>query len=244
MNVLDKFGVPLPTGGNMSMKMPKLKYKFRVVLINAGTLPEEADYIAIDCDEIDRPSVRFKTQTLHYMGEDLTRVYGHSWNEIRLNLRDSVDNMSSIVIAKQLQKQLDFNRRMTPKVVQKFASYKFTMVIETLSGANPTVDNNGGRSDPEFLDNFKLTNTVDKFLDPNLNSEIGLLDRWVCYGCTITEMNADRLDYKSSSPLVNTLTIKPDNCILYDTNGKMFNNGIEKFASDNVNEAINIMSRF
>lgn len=248
-NMIDKYGVPLPSGRNRTMLQPKAKYKFRVIVYNFGTDIDDRDHIALDVDSVDRPSISFKTHKVFQFATNSSYIGSHDWNPITLTLRDSVGNKSTKALSRQLQKQLDFQRRITPRSEQDFGGYKFGIVIQMLSGRNND-DNLESLGRDTLTDavtaatnNPGLTNAVDQFIGGSSYNSAGVVEYFVCTGCIITDTNYDSLDYSSSSPLTIKLTIKPDNVVQFDSIEEMYKMRISSLFPDEVNQGLDILDR-
>lgn len=248
-NMLDKYGVPLPSGRNKTMLQPKAKYKFRVIVYNFGTEIDERDYIALDVDSVDRPSVTFATHKLFQFTTNTSYVGSYDWNPITLTLRDSIGNESTKAISRQLQKQLDFQRRITARDAQNFGGYKFGLIIQMLNGRNME-DNLDSFGRDTLVDvgtaatnNPGLVNAVDQFIGGSTYNSAGVVEYFICTGCILTDVNYDALDYSSSAPLNIKLTIKPDTVHQYDTIEEMFKDRIDSLLPDEVNQGLDIIDR-
>lgn len=248
-NMMDKYGVPLPSGRNRTMSQPKVKHKFRVVVYNFGTDVDEKDYVALEVEEVDRPSISFETHQLYQFATNTSYVGRWDWKPITLTIRDAVDNKVAKSIIRQLQKQLDFQRRISAKSEQTYAGYKFRMMIETTGGANPDDSlTNLGRDTAvdaatAITNNAGLVNAIDDFVGGNGYNAVSTLDRWVLYGCIITDIEWDSLDYGSSQYITIKLTIKPDNCVQYDMIEEMYSDRISSLLPDSVDNALDIVDR-
>lgn len=248
-NMINKYGVPLPSGRNKTMLQPKAKYKFRVILYNVGTGVDERDHIALDVDKVDRPSLSFSTHKLYQFTTNTSYVGSHDWNPITLTLRDSIGNDSTRAISRQLQKQLDFQRRISSRDEQDYGGYKFGMIIQMLSGRNADDDlTNLGRNTAtniasSLTNNSGLVNAVDKFLGGSSYNSSGVIEYFVCVGCLVQDVSYDSLDYSSSAPVNITLTIKPDNVIHYDSIEEMYKNRINSLLPSEVNQGLDIIDR-
>lgn len=247
--MMDKYGVPLPSGANRSMSQPKVKHKFRVVVYNFGTDVNEKDYVALEVNSVDRPSISFETHQIKLFGTNTSYVGRWDWKPITLTIRDAVDNKVAKSIIRQLQKQLDFQRRISAKSEQPTAGYKFRMMIETTGGANPEDSVNNLLRDTAvdsataITNNAGLVNAIDDFVGGNGYNAISTLDRWVLYGCIITDLEWDSLDYGSSQFITIKLTIKPDNCVQYDMIEEMYSDKITSLLPDDVNSTLDIIDR-
>lgn len=243
-NSLDKYGVPLPSGRNRAMSQPKAKYKFRVVVERFGIDADDKDHMTMEVDEVTRPKVNFNPQTAWMFGRSTTYMGAESWEPITLTIRDSVNNGAAKAIARQVQKQRDFQRRICEKSVQKFASYKFAMIIETLTGENREDSiNDLGRGIVEDIataitNNSALTNSISNIISGGNRS---VSDYFYCTGCMITDIDYDTLNYSSSQYVTIKLTIKPDNVIQFDQLDKMYADQISSLLGDDVDNALNII---
>lgn len=248
-NMLNKFGVPLPSGRNKAMLQPKAKYKFRVIVYNFGTQIDERDHIALDVDKVDRPSISFSTHKLYQFTTNTSYVGSHDWNPITLTLRDSVGNASTKALSRQIQKQLDFQRRITSREGQDYGGYKFGLIIQMLNGRNSedSLDNLGRDTLTDvatsLTNNSGLVNAVDQFIGGSSYNSAGVMEYFVCIGCVIQDVSYDSLDYSSSAPLNLTITIKPDTVHQYDTIEEMYKARISSLLPDEVNQGLDIIDR-
>lgn len=248
-NMLNKYGVPLPSGRNKTMLQPKAKYKFRVIVYNFGTDIDERDHIALDVDQVDRPTVTFGTQKLNMFTTNTTYVTTQDWNSITLTIRDSVGNESAKALSRQLQKQLDFQRRITARSEQEYSGYKFGLIIQMLNGRNSD-DSLSNLAHDTVVDavgavtnNQGLTNALDQFIGGSKYNTAGIMEYFVCVGCVIENVNYDSLDYSSSSPVTMKISIKPDNVVQYDTIEEMYSSRINSLLPDSVNQGLDIIDR-
>lgn len=248
-NIMDKFGVPLPSGRNVTMSQPKVKNKFRVVVYNFGTVTNEKDYIAMNVDSVDRPSVEFETFQLQYFDSNTSYHGKHNWKPITLTIRDSVDNLAAKAVYRQLQKQLDFHRRISAKSEQKYSGYKFKMMIETTGGANPDdtitnlVRNTAVDSASTILGDVGLANDIDKLIGGKGYNSFSTLEKWMCYGCMITDFSFDTISYSSSEYITIKLTIKPDSCEQYDMIEQMYSEQVTSSLSSDTNTVLDILNK-
>lgn len=248
-NMMDKYGVPLPSGRTRPMSQPKVKNKFRVIMSNFGTDKDDTDYIAMNVDSVDRPGVEFQAQTVKLFATDTTYLGRWDWKPITLVIRDSVDNKSAKAVAKQLQKQLDFQRRISAKAEQNYVGYKFRMMIETTGGANPddTMAIFARETATDVADaltnNTPLVNAVDQIIGGEGYNSMSTLDRYVCYGCIVTDFEYDTLDYGSSQYVTIKLTIKPDNVVQYDNIEEMYGTKINSLLPDSVDSVLDVIDK-
>lgn len=248
-SMMDKYGVPLPSGRTRCMSQPKVKNKFRVVVYNFGIDIDEKDYIAMNVDSVDRPGINFSTHQLNSFATNTTYLGRWDWKPITLTLRDSIDNRSAKAVSRQLQKQLDFQRRISSKADQPYAGYKFRMMIETTGGANPDdtmpnfIRDTAVDSATAITNNPALVDSIDKFIGGTGYNSLSTLDRFVCYGCIITDVEYDTLDYGSSQYVTIKLTIKPDNVVQYDMIEEMYSDRISSLLSDKTNDGLDVLDK-
>lgn len=136
MALYAKYGIPMDGLSPRDITtQPKLRFKFRVRFVNFGGL-ESASY-AFDTTQqvmaVSRPKIGFEfTELGTYAGS--VKVFNRpKFEPITLTLRDDMANAMSGAIASQLQKQYDFNEG---RYAVSSGSAKFTMIIESLDGAN------------------------------------------------------------------------------------------------------------
>ena len=140
---LNNLGVP-NAGGNAAMLMPKLKYRFRVTLLNFGaSLSTELTKQVID---VARPSVTFEEIEVPIYNSRVYLAGRHSFDAITLNVRDDASGEVQRLVGQQLQKQFDF---MEQASAAAGADYKFTTKIEILDGGNASLA-------PSILETFEL----------------------------------------------------------------------------------------
>ena len=148
VSTLSKFTVPLASdqsSASQGLLMPKLQYRFRVVLENFGisTPISEITKQVVDCS---RPNLTFDQITLEAYNSRVYMAGKHTWDPITLNVRDDVNNEVSKLTGEQLQKQFDFFEQSS---AASGSDYKFTARIEILDGGN-------GANTPTTLDTFEL----------------------------------------------------------------------------------------
>jgi hypothetical protein len=146
---LRNISVPIDDGQrNGTLLMPKLQYRFRVVLqnfgIDGGLLTEVTKQVV----DVTRPTVNFETITLDVYNSRSYLAGKHSWDPITLTLRDDVNNNISKVTGQQLQKQFDFYEQAS---AVSGASYKFETKIQILDGGN-----GGDATAPTVLEQWNL----------------------------------------------------------------------------------------
>lgn len=141
---LSKISVYPSDGNNSAMLMPKLKYRFRVTMLNFGaSLSTEFTKQVMD---VSRPTVNFEEIEIPIYNSRVYLAGRHSWEAITLNVRDDASGNIQKLVGEQLQKQFDF---MEQASAASGSDYKFTTRIEILDGGN-------GAAAPAILETFEL----------------------------------------------------------------------------------------
>jgi len=148
ISTLSKFTVPLAndqSSASQGLLMPKLQYRFRVILENFGvsTPRSELTKQVMDCT---RPNLTFDNITLDVYNSKVYMAGKHTWEPITINIRDDVNNAVSKLVGEQVQKQFDFFEQAS---AVSGIDYKFTSRIEMLDGGN-------GASTPNVLETWEL----------------------------------------------------------------------------------------
>ena len=148
VSTLSKFTVPLASDQSASSQgllMPKLQYRFRVVLENFGVSTPRSE-LTKQVVDVTRPNVTFDPITLDAYNSRVYMAGKHTWEAITLNIRDDVNNEVSKLVGEQLQKQFDFFEQSSAAAA---GDYKFTSRVEVLDGGN-------GANTPNILETFEL----------------------------------------------------------------------------------------
>lgn len=146
---LNRFTVPLSTdqsSASQGLLMPKLKYRFRVVLQNFGVPGTPTTEITKQVINVGRPSLSFEEIKLPVYNSTVKLAGKHSWETVELKLRDDVSNAVTKLVGQQVQKQFDFFEQSS---AASGIDYKFTMRVELLDGGN-------GANEPTILEAFDL----------------------------------------------------------------------------------------
>jgi hypothetical protein len=145
---LSRFTVPIPGGQGTTTQgllMPKLKYRFRVLLDNFGVTKPSTE-LTKQVMTVARPSVKFDPQTIEVYNSKVYYAGKHTWDPISMTVRDDVNGQVSRLVGEQVQKQFDMLEQVS---ASSGSDYKFTMRIELLDGGN-------GAQDPNVLETFEL----------------------------------------------------------------------------------------
>ena len=148
ISTLSKFTVPLAndqSSASQGLLMPKLQYRFRVILENFGVSTPRSE-LTKQVIDVTRPNLTFDDVTLDVYNSRVYLAGKHTWEAITLNLRDDVNNSVSKLVGEQVQKQFDFFEQAS---AASGIDYKFTTRIEMLDGGN-------GASAPSVLETWEL----------------------------------------------------------------------------------------
>ena len=132
---LSKFTVPLASdqsASNQGLLMPKLQYRFRLILENFGVSTPRTE-ITKQVIDVTRPSLTFDETILDVYNSRVYLAGKHTWEPITVTLRDDVNNSVSKLCGEQIQKQFDFFEQSS---ASSGTDYKFTGRIEMLDGGN------------------------------------------------------------------------------------------------------------
>jgi hypothetical protein len=145
---LSRFTVPIPGGQSATSQgllMPKLKYRFRVLMDNFGVTKPTTE-LTKQVMTVGRPNVQFDMQTVDVYNSKIFYAGKHTWQPINITVRDDVNGQVSRLVGEQVQKQFDMLEQVS---AASGSDYKFTMRIEILDGGN-------GAQDPSVLETFEL----------------------------------------------------------------------------------------
>ena len=145
---LSRFTVPLSnsqSATSQGLLMPKLKYRFRVLLDNFGVTKPTTE-LTKQVMTVARPNVQFDSQTIDVYNSKIFYAGKHTWQPIQMTVRDDVNGQVSRLVGEQVQKQFDMLEQVS---ASSGSDYKFTMRIELLDGGNGAVE-------PRVLETFEL----------------------------------------------------------------------------------------
>ena len=140
VSTLSKFTVPLASdqsSASQGLLMPKLQYRFRIILENFGVSTPRSE-ITKQVVDVTRPNLTFDQITLDAYNSRVYMAGKHTWDPITLNVRDDVNNEVSKLTGEQLQSSTASGQ-----------DYKFTSRIEMLDGGN-------GANTPTILETYEL----------------------------------------------------------------------------------------
>ena len=131
ISTLSKITVPLDSNqsaSNQGLLMPKLQYRFRVMLENFGVSTPTTE-LTKQVQDITRPNLSFENTTIDVYNSKVYLAGKHTWEPITLTLREDVNNNVQKLVGEQLQKQFDFFKQ---SAAASGADYKFVTRIEIL----------------------------------------------------------------------------------------------------------------
>jgi hypothetical protein len=131
-------GIDSSGAGSQGLLMPKLKYRFKVTLLNFGT-GETVTELTKQVIDFTRPSVSFEDIPLEIYNSRVYVAGKHTWESLTLNVRDDASGLVSKLVGQQLQKQFDFQEQAS---AASGIDYKFVTRCEILDGSNGTLQNN------------------------------------------------------------------------------------------------------
>lgn len=149
ISTLSRFTVPLASdasSASQGLLMPKLKYRFRVLLQGFGAAGTVTTELTKQVKDATRPKVAFEEIVLDVYNSKVYLAGKHTWETMALTLRDDASGNVQRLVGQQLQKQLDFFEQAGAASGQ---DYKFTTVVEVLDGGN-------GAQVPNVLETFEL----------------------------------------------------------------------------------------
>ncbi len=146
---LNKYTVPLASNqssATQGLLMPKLKYRFRVILQGFGATGSISTELTKQVIDVTRPKVSFEEMEIPVYNSKVYLAGKYTWETMTLNLRDDASGNVQRLVGEQVQKQFDF---MEQAAARSGIDYKFTTKIEVLDGGN-------GASAPSILETFEV----------------------------------------------------------------------------------------
>lgn len=141
---LANINVPIKDEGNQPLLMPKLQYRFRVMLLGFGDT--STSQLTRQVVDVTRPNLSFENIVLDVYNSKSNIAGKHTWEPVTLTLRDDASNNVQKSVGVQLQRQFDFWEQ---KSAAAASTYKFITEIEILDGGN-------GAEGAVILDKFSL----------------------------------------------------------------------------------------
>lgn len=142
---LQNLSVPTTEGAtNGVLLMPKLKYRFRVILNGFGV--DGTREITRQVVDVTRPKVGFEEIELPIYNSRVYLAARYTLEPINVTLRDDASGEVQKLVGQQIQKQFDFVEQASAR---SGIDYKFTTTIEVLDGGNANLA-------PNILETFNL----------------------------------------------------------------------------------------
>jgi hypothetical protein len=148
ISTLSKLTVPLATdssASNQGLLMPKLKYRFRVILQGFGANGTVSTELTKQVMDITRPKINFEEIEVPVYNSRIYLAGRHNWEPLTLNMRDDATGAIQRLCGEQIQKQFDFFEQAGAASGQ---DYKFSTMIVVLDGGN-------GAQTPNVLETFE-----------------------------------------------------------------------------------------
>jgi len=176
---LSRFTVPLNTdqsASNQGLLMPKLAYRFRVSLFDFGVGGAPATELTKQVMNVERPKPKFDEIKLDVYNSVVKLAGKHSFDDIKLVVRDDMTNIVTNKVGQQMQKQFDFYEQAS---AASGLDYKFTTIIEILDGGN-------GAYQPIVLESFEVQGCWIKAVtyssgDYSKGNEAMTIEMTICY---------------------------------------------------------------
>jgi len=176
---LSRFTVPLNTdqsASNQGLLMPKLAYRFRVTMFDFGVGGAPTTELTKQVMSVERPKPKFEEIKLEVYNSVVKLAGKHSFDDIKLVVRDDMTNIVTNKVGQQMQKQFDFYEQAS---AASGLDYKFTTIIEILDGGN-------GAYQPIVLESFEvqgcwLKNVTYSSGDYSKSTEAMTIEMTICY---------------------------------------------------------------
>jgi hypothetical protein len=125
--------VPLPGFGNSGggILMPKLKYRFRVLVFDFGDGLGALD-LTRQVITAGRPQIQYNNTPLHSYNNIAYVAQKPEWQPIEVVVRDDISNLVTSAISAQNQAQMN---HYTQSSARAASNYKFEMALQTLDGS-------------------------------------------------------------------------------------------------------------
>jgi len=161
-----KFGVPITGQTGSGILMPKLKYRFRVSLLNNFGGNAETKVLTQNVQSVKRPTIQVEDVIIDSYNSRSYLQGKHTWEPITITVRDDITNQVAKLVGAQVQRQLNHFQQSTPA---SGSDYKFDTQIEILDGVN------AGASEVWFLEGCFLTNVDYSDSDYSANDPVQVI---------------------------------------------------------------------
>ena len=145
---LSRLTVPLASDASASSQgllMPKLGYRFRVMLENFGVSTPTTELTKQIIDAT-RPKAQFQDIPVHVYNSLIHLAGKNEWQDVTITIRDDATGQVQKLVGEQMQKQFDYYEQASAAAGQ---DYKFTTRLEILDGGN-------GAYTPTVLETWEL----------------------------------------------------------------------------------------
>ena len=195
---LSNFTVPT-TGSTGAAIMPKLQYRFRVILSNFGTDATSEKDITENVVSVTRPGITYDETQLDVYNSRIYLIGKHTFDAVTLVLRDDVEGASMAAVNAQLSKQTD---HVNQESALAGSSYKFEARIQMLNGQRPT--------DTAEISAGTLT---------------GVAEEFKLEGAFLSGVQFGDMTYAASEQVQITCTIRYDNLVHVGPQGETLKSG-------------------
>ena len=161
-----KFGVPITGQTGSGILMPKLKYRFRVSLLNNFGGNAETKVLTQNVQSVKRPTIQVEDVVIDSYNSRSYLQGKHTWEPITITVRDDITNQVAKLVGAQVQRQLNHFQQSTPA---SGSDYKIDTQIEILDGVN------AGASEVWFLEGCFLTNVDYSDSDYSANDPVQVI---------------------------------------------------------------------
>lgn len=128
---LDKFTVPVSGNDEGPAAMPKLQFRFNVVLDDFGAEGQATINMSQNVMTVTRPGITYDETTLDTYNSRIFLIGKHTWDPITLTVRDDVGGDVVKAVNAQLAKQTDHEKQIS----SLNSDYKFMCTINMLDGS-------------------------------------------------------------------------------------------------------------
>ena len=133
---IDKYGVSAKgSKGQGPLRQPRVKYRYRVIFLGFGGAGGTGEAITLNTNTCGLPTLTHDSIEVNSFNSKSYFDGKHTWGDISLTVRDTVDNSVQKAIGAQMQMQLDHYNQTGYRAG---ANYKFTTLIQLLDGNHDT----------------------------------------------------------------------------------------------------------
>ena len=182
---LNKFTVPV-SGGSGPAAMPKLQFRFRVLLTGFGNSVGNTVSVTENVVSVTRPGITYDETTLDVYNSRIYMLGKHTWDPITLVVRDDIAGDVVSAVNSQLSKQTDHENQATQEAA---SNYKFECAIDMLDGSHGSAAGPGGS---------------ETSIDPT--------ESFILKGAMLTNVSFGDVTYAASEQVQISMTIRYDNC--------------------------------